>query len=61
MTEFTVRGSFEARDGRQSFETEIEAPNEDVARDRAFSRFGSKHGLKRRQIDVDEVLEGAVA
>lgn len=59
MTDFTVRGSFESRDGRQGFETTIAAPNEDVARDRAFAEFGSRHGLERAQIDVDDVEEGA--
>jgi large subunit ribosomal protein LX len=55
MSEFTVTGTFEARDGHQEFETEIEAPNEDVARDRTYAEFGSKHGLKRRQVEIDEV------
>jgi large subunit ribosomal protein LX len=55
MSTFTVRGSFQARDGPQEFETEIEAPNEDVATERTYAEFGSQHGLKRTQIDIDEV------
>jgi len=55
MSTFTVRGSFQARDGSQSFEVEIEAPNADVAEERAFARFGSKHGLKRTQVEIEEV------
>ncbi len=55
MSEFTVTGSFEARDGRQAFEKTIEAPNEDVAEDRAYAEFGSKHGLKRTQVEISEV------
>jgi len=55
MSEYTVSGSFAARDGYQAFETTIEAPNEDVARDRAYAEFGSKHGLKRTQVEIDEV------
>jgi len=55
MSTFTVRGSFQARDGPQSFEKEIEAPNENVATEYTLSEFGSKHGLKRTQVEIDEV------
>ena len=55
MSEFTVRGSFPARYGEQEFEKTVEAPNEDVAVERAYAEFGSQHGLKRTQIDVDGV------
>ncbi|MCU4800513.1 50S ribosomal protein L18Ae [Halobacteria archaeon HArc-gm2] len=55
MSEFTVTGSFKARDGWQDFEKTIEAPNENVAEDRAYAEFGSKHGLKRTQVDISEV------
>lgn len=55
MSEFTVRGTFKARDGWQSFEKTIEAPNEDVAEERTYAEFGSRHGLKRTQIDVEGV------
>ena len=55
MSEFTVTGSFEARDGWQAFEKTVEAPNEDVAQERALAEFGSKHGLNRTQVDITEV------
>ncbi|QSG15647.1 Ribosomal protein L20A (L18A) [Halapricum desulfuricans] len=55
MSTFTVRGSFQARDGQQTFEKEIEAPNENVATEHTYAEFGSKHGLKRTQIEVTEV------
>ena len=55
MSEFTVTGSFAARDGWQAFETTIDAPNENVARDRAYAEFGSRHGLKRTQVEIEEV------
>jgi large subunit ribosomal protein LX len=55
MSEFTVTGSWESRDGWQAFETEIEAENDDVARERTYAEFGSRHGLKRRQVEIDEV------
>ena len=56
MSQFTVRGAFKARGGQQSFETTIEAPNENVARERTFATFGSKHNVKRTQMDVTEVV-----
>ena len=55
MSTYTVRGSFPARDGPQAFEKEVEAPNEDVAVERTYAEFGSRHGLKRTRIDVAEV------
>ncbi len=55
MSEFTVRGRFPARYGEQAFEKRIDAPNQDVAVERIYAEFGSQHGLKRTQIDVDEV------
>lgn len=55
MDEYTVSGEWEARDGWQSFEKGIEAENEDVAVEHIYAEFGSRHGLKRRQIEIDEV------
>jgi large subunit ribosomal protein LX len=55
MSEFTVRGSYPARYGEQAFETTVEAPNADVATERVYANFGSQHGLKRTQIEIDGV------
>jgi len=55
MSEYTVRGRFQMRDGRQSFEKTIEAPNEAVAREHVLAAFGSEHGLKRTQVEIEEV------
>ncbi|MFB6074971.1 MAG: 50S ribosomal protein L18Ae [Haloarculaceae archaeon] len=55
MSEYTVTGSFKSRDGWQAFESTIEAPNEDVARERTYANFGSQHNLKRTQIEIEEV------
>jgi large subunit ribosomal protein LX len=56
MSEFTVRGQYQARDGWQEFQTSIEAENENVAREHTFANFGSQYGLKRTQIEVSEVV-----
>jgi large subunit ribosomal protein LX len=55
MSTFTVRGSFQGRDGWEQFEKDVEAENENVAEERTFADFGSKHGLKRTQIEIEEV------
>jgi large subunit ribosomal protein LX len=55
MSEFTISGRFQARDGHQSFEKTVDAPNESVAREHVLASFGSEHGLKRAQVEVDEV------
>jgi len=55
MSEFTVTGRWQARDGWETFEKGIEAENEDVAVEYAYTEFGSKHGLKRTQVEIEEV------
>jgi large subunit ribosomal protein LX len=55
MSQFTVSGRFQSRDGFSVFETTVDAPNENVARERVFANFGSQHGLRRTQIELDEV------
>jgi large subunit ribosomal protein LX len=57
MSEFTVKGRWQARDGWQSFEKELEAPNENVAKEHTFAEFGSKHGLTRPQVEIKEVAQ----
>jgi large subunit ribosomal protein LX len=55
MSQFTVSGTFEAREGRQAFERSIDAENEAVAREHTLSQFGAEHNLKRTQIEITEV------
>jgi large subunit ribosomal protein LX len=55
MSDYTISGQWKARDGWQTFEKQIEAENEDVAVEHVYADFGSKHGLKRTQIEVEEV------
>jgi large subunit ribosomal protein LX len=54
MSEFTVTGQWSARDGWQPFEKEIEAENENVAREHVLAEFGSQHGLRRTQVEISE-------
>lgn len=55
MSQFTVSGRYRSRDGWQAFETAVEAPNEDVARERVYTNLGSQHRLKRRDIEIEGV------
>jgi large subunit ribosomal protein LX len=55
MNEYTVTGRWQARDGWQTFEKQLEAENDDVAVEYTYADFGSKHGLKRTQIEIEEV------
>jgi large subunit ribosomal protein LX len=55
MSAFSVSGQFQGRDGWQPFEVEQEAPNEDVAVEHTLSSLGSRHNLKRTQIEIEEV------
>ena len=50
MSQFTVSGRFQMRDGFQEFTKSIEAPNDSVAREHVLSQLGSEHNLKRTQI-----------
>ncbi|WP_306055010.1 50S ribosomal protein L18Ae [Natronococcus wangiae] len=57
MSQFTVTGRFKSRDEYAAFETTIEAENERVDREHVLSQLGSRHGLKRTQIELDEVTQ----
>ncbi|MFB6161076.1 MAG: 50S ribosomal protein L18Ae [Haloferacaceae archaeon] len=55
MSRYTVSGRYQARDGYQSFTKTVDAPNDEVARERVYATLGSEHGLKRTQVELDEV------
>lgn len=55
MSQFTVRGTFKTRDGQQAFTRQLEAANENVAREHTFARFGAEHNLKRTEVAIEEV------
>ncbi len=57
MSQFTVSGRFKSRDGFAEFETTIDAENENVAREHTYTQLGSQHGLKRSEIELEEVSQ----
>lgn len=57
MTEYEVTGRFEPGGEEREFTQVVEAENEDVAREHTYSTLGSRHRLKRTQIEIEEVDE----
>ena len=57
MKAFRVVGSFADPRKRQPFSIEMAAEDEVAVRERALSTLGSKHRLKRRDIDITEIIE----
>lgn len=57
MATYRVTGTFYPGDEHRNFTVEVDAENEDVAREHTLAELGSKHRLKRTQISVSEVEE----
>ena len=58
MKGFRISGSYaDARQGRQPFCVEVAAEDEAAAKEQIVSTFGSRHKLKRWQINITEVKE----
>jgi len=57
MKAFRVVGSFADPRKRQPFSIEMAAEDEAAVRERALSTLGSKHRLKRKDIDITEIVE----
>ena len=56
-----MRGRVRSGEGCRQVGTRVEAPNENVARERVYANIGSQHGLKRTQIEVDDVAAAEAA
>ncbi len=58
MKGFRITGSFaDVRQGQQPFCVEVAAEDEAAAKEQIVSTFGSRHKLKRWQINITEVKE----
>jgi len=55
MSTYTGSGQFQSRDDYQPFTKDVEAENEDLARERIYTLVGSQHNRKRTQIEIEEV------
>lgn len=57
MKNFVVKGTFKAGHSWEKFTKNVESQNEKNAREKVYSVFGSKHGIKRSLINIDAVNE----
>jgi len=57
MKAFRVVGSYADTRKRQPFSIEFSGEDEDAVREKVLSTLGSKHRLKRWEIDITEVTE----
>ncbi|MDR0309728.1 MAG: 50S ribosomal protein L18a [Candidatus Methanoplasma sp.] len=58
MKAFRVVGSYaDPRKKRQPFSIEVSAEDEEACKERVLSTLGSKHRLKRWEIDITEMTE----
>lgn len=57
MKAFRITGTFQDPRKRQPFSIEMAAADEAAVREKAVSTLGSKHRLKRREIDITAIEE----
>ena len=54
---YRVKGKFVMGSDVQVFTTELKSFNEEQIYEKIYSLFGSKHGINRNQISIDEIKE----
>jgi large subunit ribosomal protein LX len=57
MANFEIKGKFKTRFFWEKFTKIIESENEKNALEKTYSVIGSQHGLKRRNIVIENVAE----
>ncbi len=57
MANYIVEGKFKAGVQWEHFSKEVESVNENTAREKVLSTFGSKHGINRNLIQIESVKE----
>ncbi|UCG69582.1 MAG: 50S ribosomal protein L18a [Thermoplasmata archaeon] len=57
MKVFRVKGTFLMGNRWQDFTKEVVGDDENVAKEQIYSRLGSKHRVKRKKIQIEEVKE----
>jgi large subunit ribosomal protein LX len=57
MRNFVVKGKFKAGTNWEKFTKNVESQNEKNATDKVYSVFGSKHSIKRSQIQIESISE----
>jgi large subunit ribosomal protein LX len=54
---YRIKGRFKQGLFTQSFSRELAAASKEQALERIYSDFGSRHKIKRNQINIEEVVE----
>ena len=57
MKAYRAVGSFRARKTQQDFSHDLVALDQDDAKHRVYSNFGSRHGVPRRFVTIDSLEE----
>jgi len=57
MQVYRVKGWFKQGFSKQSFTREMAVASEKQALEKVYSEFGSRHKVKRNQINIEEVVE----
>ena len=55
MVDFEIKGKFKVRNSWQSFSKVIESNSEKNATEKVYSLLGSKQGVKRNLVKIEEV------
>ena len=55
MVDFEIKGKFKVRNEWQSFSKVIESNSEKNAKEKTYSLLGSKQGVKRNLVRIEEV------
>ena len=54
---YRVKGTFVMGDSYHEFTKEYKATSEADIKEKIYQRFGSKHGINRNQISINEISE----
>ena len=54
---YRVKGTFVMGDSYHEFTKEYKATSVSDVEEKIYQRFGSKHGINRNQISIDEIAE----
>ena len=54
---YRVKGRFVMGDSTQVFTKELKSVSEENVFEKIYSEFGSKHGINRNQINIEEIKE----
>ena len=54
---FRIQGKFMMGNKFQPFTKELKAINEDDIREKIYSDFGSKHGINRNKVVIEDIKE----